>query len=90
MRSGPWKLHFEHEFNKPRPVGNGGRPGRMSLPKIDFSLFNLDSDPSETNNVASEYPELVGRMQLIADRARADLGDSATKRKGSGVRRRAE
>jgi len=86
VRSGPWKLHFAHEFNKPDSTGGGGRPGRMTKPEVDFSLFNLESDLFEAKNVASEYPELVGRMQIIADRARADLGDSATKRKGAGVR----
>jgi arylsulfatase A len=86
VRSGPWKLHFSHAFNKPDPAGSGGQPGRMTQPKIELSLFNLESDPSETNNVASRYPEIVGRMQIIAERARGELGDSATKRKGAGVR----
>jgi arylsulfatase A-like enzyme len=86
VRSGPWKLHFKHEYYKPDPAGHGGQPGRMTRPKIDLALFNLESDPSETKNVAAGHPELVGRMTVLADRARADLGDSATKQKGGGIR----
>jgi arylsulfatase A-like enzyme len=86
IRSGPWKLHFPHDYVKPVPAGNGGQPGKIARPKIDLSLFNLESDPSESRDVAGRYPEVVARLQRLADRAREDLGDSLTKAKGKGSR----
>lgn len=86
VRSGPWKLHFAHEFNKPYPVGDDGQPGKMTRPKIELALFNLESDPTETKDVAARNPEIVLRLKALAEKARAELGDSATKQKGAGVR----
>lgn len=53
---------------------------------IGLSLFNLESDPGETKNVADQHPEVVTRLMAAVERARADLGDSLTGRKGPGVR----
>jgi len=58
----------------------------MSKPTIGLSLFNLQTDPSETTDLAARHPEVVTRLQGLAERAREDLGDSATKRPGKGVR----
>jgi arylsulfatase A len=86
IRSGRWKLHFPHDYVKPLPTGNGGQPGTITRPKIDLALFNLESDPSESRDVARRHPEVVERLQRLAERARADLGDSLTKVKGAGIR----
>jgi arylsulfatase A-like enzyme len=86
IRSGPWKLHFPHSYVKPVPPGNGGQPGKITSSKIDLALFNLEGDPSETNELSSAHPEVVARLQELARRARAELGDSATKQTGKGVR----
>lgn len=40
----------------------------------------------ETKNVADEHPEVVKKLQALADKAREDLGDSALKQEGKGVR----
>jgi len=61
-------------------------PGMLSKPKIDLALFNLESDPSETKNLAARNPEVVSRLEALAEKARVDFGDSAGKRKGTGVR----
>ena len=86
VRSGPWKLHFAHSYVKPVPPGNGGQPGTMTNPKIDLALFNLENDPSETNDMSFAHPEVVARLQDLARKAREELGDSATKQTGRGVR----
>ena len=86
VRSGPWKLHFAHEYNKPDPPGNGGRPGKMTTPTIGLALFHLGKDPSESKDVASSHPEIVRQLTALADKARLDLGDSLTKQTGAGVR----
>lgn len=87
VRSGPWKLHLPHEYRslKDRP-GSGGLPGPYVQKKIELSLFNLDSDVGETRDVAAEHPEVVARLQQHAERAREDLGDTLTGRKGRNVR----
>ena len=86
VRSGPWKLHFAHSYVKPGPPGNGGQPGKMTNPRIELALFNLDDDPSETKDLAPTRPEVVARLQDLARKAREELGDSATKQTGRGVR----
>ncbi len=87
IRSGRWKLHFPHEYRslagKP---GSGGKPGPYTQKKIGLELFDLQSDPGETTNVADQHPEVVQRLKKLADAARRDLGDSATGQKGEGVR----
>ncbi len=87
IRSGRWKLHFPHEYRslKGEP-GSGGLPGPYIQRKIGPELFDLEADPGESKDVASEHPDLVRRLESLAEQARADLGDSATKQPGSGVR----
>lgn len=73
-------------YVKPVPPGNGGQPGTMTNPKIDLALFNLADDPSETKDLAPAHPEVVARLRELARKARDELGDSATKQTGRGVR----
>ena len=87
VRSGRWKLHFPHEYRgltgKP---GSGGKPGGYSQEQIGLSLFDLEADPGERTDVAAKNPDVVDRLKKLAEAARADLGDSATKDVGRGVR----
>jgi arylsulfatase A-like enzyme len=87
VRSGKWKLHFPHEYRtlKGKP-GSGGEAGPYETAKIELSLFDLEDDPGETKNVADANPEVVERLKKLAEAAREDLGDSATKQEGKGVR----
>jgi arylsulfatase A len=87
VRSGPWKLHFPHTYPSPGlPRGSGGRPGPYVQKKIGLELFDLEADVSETTNVAAQHPDVVKRLEQLAERARDDLGDSRTGRKGKNVR----
>lgn len=88
VRMGRWKLHFPHGYNTlaGRPGGKGGTPVPYQQAKIDLALFDLENDAGETTNVADQHPDVVARIQRLADRMRAELGDSATKQKGAGVR----
>ncbi len=85
VRSGDWKLHLPHDYPTPDPVG-GGKPGKLVRIKTPLALFNIANDPTETKDHAAQHPEIVARLEALAARARADLGDSATKQKGGGVR----
>ena len=87
IRSGPWKMHFAHPYRSlDGPPGSGGTPGPYHQLRIEPSLFNLQSDPNETTDVAAHHPDVVKRLQSLAETARADLGDSLTNRKGTGLR----
>lgn len=54
--------------------------------KLELSLFDLDTDPGETKNVAAAHPDVVKLLSKLAETARADLGDTLTGRTGHGVR----
>ncbi|MFH5885431.1 sulfatase [Halalkalibaculum sp. DA3122] len=49
-------------------------------------LYNLQTDIGETTDVSDEHPDVVERLQRLAEEARRDLGDAATGREGSNVR----
>ena len=86
VRSGPWKLHEPHPYRSLKAPGKGGQPGPYVQEKIDLALFNLDSDVGEKVNVADKHPDVVARLKQLAERMREELGDSATKQEGKGVR----
>lgn len=65
--------------------GIASRHGYKVL-RIGLSLYDLQTDPGETRNVAKEHPEIVTRLSELAEPARADLGDALTGREGSGIR----
>ena len=52
----------------------------------ELALYNLKDDPGERHNVAEQNPQIVARLQALAETARADLGDTLTGRKGTNLR----
>ncbi len=81
VRSGRWKLHFPHGYRTMagREPGGGGRPGQYDASaRIGLELFDLESDPGESRDVAAENVDVVERLQRLADAMRADLGDDLT------------
>lgn len=85
VRSGPWKLHLPHPYRDIVP-GRDGKPGQSRTMEIELSLFNLETDPGESTNVANSHPEVVARLMAYVEEVRADLGDSLVKRAGANVR----
>ena len=86
MRSGQWKLHFPHGFRsmEGRAPGKDGIPGKYDHSrKIGLALFDLEADIGETTNVAAQHPEVMARLQALADAARRSLGDKLTKIEGA-------
>ncbi len=69
VRQGPWKMIPQRGsggFTFPKeldPAKVGGPPGQ---------LYNLADDPSETNNVWEQNPEVVSRLAQLLARVQAD------------------
>jgi len=84
VRSGKWKLHLPHDYRSLEKPGAGGQPGQYVVKRIGPALFDLETDPGETRDLAAQHPDVVGRLNELAEKAREDLGD--TGRKGKNVR----
>jgi uncharacterized OB-fold protein len=87
VRSGKWKLHFPHEYRTlAGEPGRDGQAGKYVNRNTDLALYDLENDVGEKANVAHDHPDIVERLMKLAEAARDDLGDTATKRVGKGVR----
>lgn len=89
VTDGRWKLVFPHTYRTlgGQPGGRDGKPARYQSRKIERpELYDLDTDRGETTNVAAQHPDIVQRLETLAETARADLGDNLTNRVGSGLR----
>ncbi|MBU0639036.1 MAG: sulfatase [Planctomycetes bacterium] len=87
LRAGRWKLVFQHQYRTLEGTpGQDGVPGPYTHPHCGLELYDLKSDIGEQRNVAEEHPEVVKRLQGLAELARQDLGDSLTDREGRNVR----
>jgi arylsulfatase A-like enzyme len=82
LRSGPWKLYFPRTYRsmEGNELGKDGKPGLYKNVNAGLELFNLDSDLSERTNIAERHPELVRRLEVLAELMREDLGDSLRKK----------
>jgi arylsulfatase len=86
---GRWKLQLPHTYRTlaGKPGGRDGAPVAYEQRQIAKpELYDLVNDISETTDVAARHPEIVKRLETEAEKARAELGDSLTKRAGSGIR----
>ncbi len=88
VREGRWKRVYEHRTRSYVGVepGTDGYPGPYAFPTVTAALYDLETDIGEITDVAAAHPEVVARLDALAESARADLGDRLTGREGSGVR----
>jgi arylsulfatase A-like enzyme len=64
LRMGDWKLIVDTASQKAaKPEGNGPRNKNGAKKYEPVALYNLESDPSETTNLASSQPDRVHQMQ---------------------------
>ena len=86
---GRWKLQLPHTWHS-MPSQNAGRdgvPGTYVDRKIETNeLYDLAHDIGETIDVSAQHPEIVKQLEAEAEKARVELGDSLTKRTGTGLR----
>ncbi len=88
VRSGDWKLHLPHTARTMlgQAPGRDGIPGKYRPLPVGLELYNLREDIGETKDVAALHPEVVERLQRLAEAAREELGDQLTNRTGRGNR----
>ena len=88
VRSGPWKLHVPQTYRSlnGRPGGTNGIPAKYENLETDLALYNLESDPGETKNLASEEREIAKRLEFFLASMRRDLGDALSKTPAPGAR----
>lgn len=89
VMSGRWKLMLPHTYRtlEGQPAGRDGTPTKYVSRKIERpELYDLEADIGEQQDVAAGHPDVVKRLEALADKARDDLGDSLVKRVGQGVR----
>jgi arylsulfatase A-like enzyme len=67
VRSGPWKLYLPLEAKR-RTLAAKTYPSPAQL-------FNVREDFRETEEVAARHPDIVKRLQGLAEQARTELGD---------------
>jgi arylsulfatase len=76
-RWGKWKLHFAR-YNSfaysPQPEG-----GRVNLGLRSPELYDLESDPTESYDVAAAYPDTVREIQARVDRLLTTFPDEVKK-----------
>jgi arylsulfatase A len=78
IRSGKWKLHFQHPYEHVVTPGRDGERGKTETRTIERSLYDLEADVSESTDVAASHAEVVARLQAMADKFDAEM--KATKR----------
>jgi arylsulfatase len=86
---GRWKLQCPHTYRTlgGRPGGRDGIPAKYEQRKLETAeLYDLASDIGEAKNVAAAHPDIVRRLEALAEKARAELGDTLTGRKGGRTR----
>lgn len=88
IRDRRWKLFFPHQSQTlgPGRGGHHGTPAGYTRPQIASPLYDLQRDIRESHDVRALHPDVVERLEQMAEMARAELGDSLTQRKGAGVR----
>ncbi len=86
---GRWSLMLPHTFHSMggRPGGHGGNPVPYVMVKLEKpELYDLQNDIGQRHDVSAEHPEIVEKLLASVERARTELGDALTNRKGVGVR----
>jgi arylsulfatase A-like enzyme len=67
---GKWKLHLPHPYQTLVRAGNDGAPGEYRRTEIGLSLFDMETDPYEKNNVLEQNPEIGRKLQAYAEEHR--------------------
>ncbi len=85
---GQWKLMLPHQYRTlDGPGGTNGIPSKYKQARLaKAELYNLKKDVGEKNDVAAANPAVVQQLTIYAEKMRAELGDTLTRRQGFNVR----
>ena len=75
VRYGDWKLSFLGRFNEEEKQQISKSTYNSNQFSEQIELYDLRKDPMEENDVASEFPEIVNQISIIADAAIDALGE---------------
>lgn len=85
VRQGDWKLVFAHSSRTYEGFlpGNDGLQGNTDEKHaFPMALYDLRRDPGERYDVQKQHPDIVARLERIAERTREELGDDLVHREG--------
>jgi len=79
VRRGKWKMHLPHAYRSyvdMVPAARDGLPATTHQRQIGLSLYDLEADPGETNDLASANPSVVKELEEFAaeERKKLDAG----------------
>jgi len=89
VRYEDWKLYFPHTYRTMagQPQGKDGLPGTYAFIDMkEIELYHLPTDQGERTNVAQFHPEVVAKIEALANDMRLRLGDALTGQIGSETR----
>jgi arylsulfatase A-like enzyme len=79
VRQGPWKLAL---VAQPETMGRGAEEDVAVNPR----LYNLEQEIGERTNLAAQHPEIVARLQALAEQMTSQIGGKEpTARRPPGV-----
>lgn len=81
VTDGRWKLVFPHYGRTYEGFipGKDGKPGGVDENHwFDGGLYDLWRDPGERYDLREYFPDIVQRLESLAETAREDLGDDLT------------
>ncbi|MFW5758188.1 MAG: sulfatase [Bacteroidota bacterium] len=82
-----WKLVFPHDYSSYNAIpGEDGKPGKRIKTKAGLSLYNLQRDAGERYDVKEKYPQIVEKIQSLANEQRKIFGDILTGDTATNVR----
>lgn len=89
VRMDEWKLVLPHPGRtyENYEAGKDGFPGSVNE-NFPFgkALYDLRRDPGERYDVKTQFPDIVKELEILAEKARVDLGDDLLQRTGKNVR----
>jgi len=66
VRQGEWKFYMSHAYPSADP-GKDGKPGKLQTRETEMALFNLNEDPSETNNLYGDNRPLTLKLKALIE-----------------------